>query len=98
MPTNKKVFLETIAEERLRQARQSFNVALAIIVISFVFSLTGAGLLLSNKVTEGTVTTGAGLLSSVQSLKFAKDKNEQLNKVWSEINKYEFSVSSQRRK
>lgn len=80
------ILLQIITQERLRQARQSFNLALVTIIISLLFSIAGAGLLLSNQVTEGAVTTAGGLLFSVPSLQFAKDKSEELNKILTEIN------------
>ena len=70
-----------IAQERLRQARLSFNLALAATAISFSISLIGGGLLLLGKVSSGTVTTAVGLVSSAGCLKFAKDANDRLDKI-----------------
>lgn len=75
----------SIAQERLRQARHSFNLALGATAVSFCISLVGAVLLLSGKVPEGAVTSAGGLLSSVQSVKFAKESNERLDKVLAEL-------------
>lgn len=70
-----------IVQERIRQARHSFNLALFIIAISTCISLGGAGLLLSGKVTEGAVTTAGGLVSTVRCIQFAKDANDRLDRT-----------------
>ena len=74
----------SIAQERLRQARYSFNVAMIAVTFSFCISLTGAGLLLSGKVPEGTITSTGGLASGVQCIQFAKDANDRLDKILAE--------------
>ena len=75
----------SIAKERLRQAHHSFNLALIATSVSFFISLVGAGLLLSGKVPEGTVTSAGGLVSCVQCLQFAKDANDRLDKILVEL-------------
>lgn len=75
----------SIAQERLRQARLSFNLALMATAISACISLVGAGLLLSGKVPEGTVTTTGGLASSIRCVQLAKDANDRLDKVLAEL-------------
>ena len=75
----------SIANERLRQARYSFNMALSATTASFLISLIGAGLLLSNKISEGTVIAAVGLVSSVQCIQFAKDANRRLDKIFTEL-------------
>ena len=74
----------SIAQERLRQARLSFNLALTATAISFSISLMGGGLLLSGKVPSGTVTTAVGLVSSAGCLKFGNDANDRLDKILDE--------------
>ena len=74
----------SIAQERLRQARLSFNLALTATAISFSISLIGGGLLLSNKIPSGTITSAVGLVSSAGCLKFAKDANDRLDKILDE--------------
>ncbi len=74
-----------IAQERLRQARYSFNLALVATTASFLVSLTGAGLLLSNKIPEGSVIAAGGLVSSVRSIQLAKDANDRLDKILPEL-------------
>ena len=70
-----------IAQERLRQARYSFNMAIFATTLSFFISLAGAGMLLSNKVAQGTVLTATGLVSAVEFQKLAKDANDRLDKI-----------------
>lgn len=72
-----------IVQERLRQSKYSFNLALIAAVGSFCISLVGAGLLLSGKVPvpEGTVTSAGGLASIVRCLQFSKDANDRLDKL-----------------
>lgn len=74
-----------IAKERLRQARYSFNAALTATVLSTCISLVGAALLLSGKVPEGTVTTSSAVAASIGCLKLAKDANDRLDKIASEL-------------
>ena len=75
----------SIAQERLRQARWSFNLALAMTAAFAVISLVGVGLLLSGKTTEGSVAAAGGFASSVRCLQLAKDTNDRLDKVAAEI-------------
>jgi hypothetical protein len=75
-----------VIKERLRQARYSFNLALVATAISACVGLAGAGLLLSSKLPEGTVTAAAGLTSSACSIRFAKDANDRLDKILQELN------------
>lgn len=79
--SNKPVDL-CIAQERLRQARYSFNIALIATTASFFISLMGAGLLLSNKVPEGAATAAGGLISSTRCIQLAKDANDRLDKFY----------------
>lgn len=71
----------SIATERLRQARYSFNLALAATTASVCISLTGAGLLLFNKAPEGTITAVAGIASSMRCIQLAKDANDRLDRI-----------------
>ncbi|MEL7420571.1 MAG: hypothetical protein AAGK10_18665 [Cyanobacteria bacterium J06555_3] len=50
----------------------------------FSISLIGGGLLLSNKIPSGTITSAVGLVSSAGCLKFAKDANDRLDKILDE--------------
>ncbi|WP_293165803.1 hypothetical protein [Okeania sp. SIO2C9] len=79
---------QLVIQERLRQARLSFNIALVLTVISTIVSLAGAGLLLSGKTSEGTATTAGGVASKIVSiglLKMTKDTNERLDKIATEF-------------
>ena len=74
-----------ITQERIRQARYSFNLALIATAVSACIGLVGAGVILSNKVPEGTVTAAGGLASSVRCIQLAKDANDRLDKVLEEL-------------
>ena len=76
---------ESIAQEYLRQASLSFNLALTATAISFFISLIGGGLLLSGKITSGTITSAVGLVSSTECVKFAKETNDRLDKIIDEL-------------
>ena len=67
-----------IAQERLRQGRLSFNLALTATAICFSISLIGGGLLLSGQVPSGTVTSAVGLVSSMGCLNLATNANDRL--------------------
>lgn len=75
----------SIAQERLRQARYSFNLALITTALSACISIVGAGLLLSGKVPEGGVTAAGGIAASVRCLQLAKDTNDRLDKILAEL-------------
>ena len=75
-----------IVQERLRQARYSFNLALIATGVSACVGLLGAGLLLSGKLPEGTVTAAAGVASSACCIRFAKDANDRLDRLAKELN------------
>ncbi|MEM7715325.1 MAG: hypothetical protein AAF349_17395 [Cyanobacteria bacterium P01_A01_bin.68] len=71
----------SIAQERLRQSRYSFNLAIIATAVSFFISLVGAGILLSNKVPQGTVVAAVGLVSGVRCTQLARDANDRLDKI-----------------
>lgn len=75
----------SITQERLRQARYSFNLSLIATTVSFFIGFVGAGLILSNKIPEGTVAAAGGLVSSVRCIQLAQDANDRLDKVLAEI-------------
>uniref|UniRef100_A0A0C1NGP2 Cyanobacterial TRADD-N associated 2 transmembrane domain-containing protein n=1 Tax=Tolypothrix bouteillei VB521301 TaxID=1479485 RepID=A0A0C1NGP2_9CYAN len=70
-----------ITQERLRQARCSFNLAMIYTIMSVFISLVGAGLLLMRQTSEGAVTTAAGMAASVRCAQFAKEANDRLDKI-----------------
>ncbi|MCC5640290.1 hypothetical protein LC593_31545 [Nostoc sp. CHAB 5844] len=76
---------QEIIKERIRQARYSFNLALTATGMSACISLVGAGLLLSGRVPEGTVTAAGGMAASARCTRLAKDTNDRLDKILSEI-------------
>jgi hypothetical protein len=75
----------SIVQERLRQGRYSFNLALIATSASFFIGLVGAGLILCNKIPQGTVAAAGGLASSVRCIQLAKDANDRLDKLLAEI-------------
>lgn len=78
-------YLTLIVKERLRQARRSFDFALIATALSFGISLVGAGCLLTNKVSEGAVTTAVGLVASVRYMQIARDANNRLDKMLDDL-------------
>ncbi|MGD1717084.1 TRADD-N-associated membrane domain-containing protein [Dapis sp. BLCC M172] len=79
---------QLVIKERLRQAQLSFNIVLGLTIISGIISVTGVGLLLSGKTSEGTATTAGGLASQIVSvglLKMTQDSNERLDKIATEF-------------
>ena len=74
----------SIAQERLRQASHSFNLALTITAVSFCISLVGAVLIISDKVPSGAMTSAMSLVSSMRYFEFAKDVNDRLDKILDE--------------
>jgi hypothetical protein len=76
----------SIAKERLRQARYSFNLALVTTAVCAAISFAGVGLVLADKASEGTITATGGLVSTVRCLRLAKDANDRLDKVAKDFN------------
>ncbi|NMG22689.1 TRADD-N-associated membrane domain-containing protein [Brasilonema bromeliae] len=72
---------QKIIDELLRQARLTFNVALAITAASAIMTLSGVGLVYLNKIPEASLTTTAGILASIGSVQFAKDAKEELREM-----------------
>ncbi|NEO74649.1 hypothetical protein [Moorena sp. SIO3H5] len=68
-------------KERIRQAKLSFNLLIGATVISAMVGLAEAGLLMSNKLSKGAVTTGLGLASNIAFVKLAKDANDRLDEA-----------------
>jgi len=75
----------SIIQERLRQAHRSFDFALIATALSFGISLVGAGCLIANKASEGTVTTAIGLVASMRYIQIAKDANNRLDKILADL-------------
>jgi hypothetical protein len=74
-----------IGQERLRQARYSFNMALVSSAVCAGISFMGAAMLLFGKVAEGTVVASSGVLSSAGCIRLAKDANDRLDKIMNEL-------------
>jgi hypothetical protein len=77
-----------IAQERIRQARNTSNLALISTALTTGISILGAALLFSGKLPEGSVTTATGLASSIHCFRLAKDANDRLDKLLTELNDY----------
>jgi hypothetical protein len=74
-----------IAQERLRQARASFNLALMTTTTCILISFAGVGLVLLGKANEGTITATGGLASTGYCLKLSKDANDRLDKIGEDL-------------
>jgi hypothetical protein len=69
-----------VQQERLRQARHSFNLSLVVLATAAIFGFAGIGLMWAGKTTESSVAATGSLLSSFcgLSLKLAKDAGDRL--------------------
>jgi TRADD-N domain-containing protein len=77
-------FEEHRRNERLRQARLSFNAALSLLVFGILIVLGGVLMLFQNHVTSGLLSSGAGVVSNMVSavlFKFNRDANDRLDKI-----------------
>lgn len=75
---------QRIHQERLRQARVSFNLAFGFIAGSALISFVGVILLFSGNVSTGTVTTVGAVTAgtvSASCLRLAKDANDRLDET-----------------
>jgi len=70
-----------IVQERIRQARLSFNVAIFATATFASMSLAGIGLQLSGKLPEGTATAMSGMVVSGYFSRLAKDANDRLDRL-----------------
>jgi hypothetical protein len=77
---------QRIAEERLFQARFSFKLASIATGAFASISLIGAGLILSNHLETGALTTASGAGSTIYCIKLAKDANDRLDRIFAELN------------
>ena len=78
---------EEILEELLRQVRQSHNVALTVIGTSAILAFVSVGLVYSNKVQEGAITTTAGGVTTVAATRFANQKKKELQQMMELVEK-----------
>lgn len=74
-----------VVQERLRQARYSFNTALISSAAFAVISLLGAAILLLGVELEGAVVASTGMAGSVGYMRLAKDANDRLDKIMDEF-------------
>jgi hypothetical protein len=77
-----------VIQERLRQAKFSFNVTIGLKILNACIIFLSIVLLFSGKVTEGSVATAGGLTSnivSVRLLKFTKETNDRLDRLAKEF-------------
>ncbi|WP_244837726.1 TRADD-N-associated membrane domain-containing protein [Brasilonema bromeliae] len=70
-----------VFHEHLRQARQTFNLSVVAVAASLGISVIGAGLLISGKASEGSVTTATGLISTTLCSQIAKESGEKLEEL-----------------
>ncbi|NEP80573.1 MAG: hypothetical protein F6K39_21830 [Okeania sp. SIO3B3] len=73
---------QPVIQERLRQAKLSFNIALSLTRISAIIIVTSVGLLLSGAISERTATIAGELASKlvIVGLKMTKYTNERRDK------------------
>lgn len=74
-----------IVQERLRQARRSFDLAIIATSLSFGISVVGAECLLANQASEGAVATAIGLVAGVRCVRIAKDANNRVDRMLAEV-------------
>jgi hypothetical protein len=83
-----------IAQELLRQNRATFGLAhhsfqayFIMTVVSAIVSLTGVGLLLTNRASEGAIATATGLVSGGSFLTLTKKAEERLEQANARLDK-----------
>ncbi len=69
-----------ITAEWLRQAKLSFNIALVATAIATIIIFTGAALLLSGKLPEGSFAAISGVLSATYCARFAQECSDRLDR------------------
>ncbi|MGB3512107.1 MAG: hypothetical protein WBA93_23280 [Microcoleaceae cyanobacterium] len=74
-------FKREYRQEKLRQARQSHNLAMFVNGLSAIVILFGVGLVYLNKLPEATVATTGGVFTSMSCLQLAKEKSEELQEM-----------------
>jgi O-antigen ligase len=79
------VLVNAIISERIRQAQQSFNIALLSLVACSLTGLTGVGLALTGKTIGGALMAAGGMTPILACIQFAKDANNRLDKTFQEI-------------
>ncbi|MEG5038321.1 MULTISPECIES: TRADD-N-associated membrane domain-containing protein [unclassified Microcoleus] len=74
-----------ILRESLRQVRHSYNLALFVTAASAMVIFGGFGLLFCEKISEATLTASGGLLTSLGSVEFAKQKKKELQQMMDDL-------------
>ncbi|MBP0018668.1 MAG: hypothetical protein J7647_14125 [Cyanobacteria bacterium SBLK] len=69
---------QEVQREFIRQAKLSFNIALAGITVSSIATLFGAFLLYAGKMSEGAITTGSSILANFGCVQFAEKNKKEL--------------------
>jgi hypothetical protein len=77
-------FQSKYAEERFRQAQQSFNVAIVCITACVATTFVGIGLVYTGKVGVGIVTGVAGAAPIARCVKFYREANDRLDELMDE--------------
>jgi hypothetical protein len=70
---------------RRRQPDVSFNLSLVITAASALVSIVGAAQLLLGNIPAGTITASSGAVASACCFRFAKDANDRLDKLATEL-------------
>jgi hypothetical protein len=70
-----------IAQEHLRQARQTFDLFRIAIGLSLSVSVVGCIVVVTGQATEGTVTTATGLASTTLCAQIAKEARDKLDRL-----------------
>jgi hypothetical protein len=77
-------FENKFAEERLRQAKQTFNLAIVSISACVLTTVGGIGLLYSGKTAIGIITGAAGAIPISRCIKFYREANDRLDELMDE--------------
>ncbi len=85
----------SIRNERMRQARLSFNTALILMIIGVVIIFIGVGMVIvGNNIESGIITVVSGTISEVISVlvfRFNKETNNRLDETRKELSRIEMS-------
>jgi hypothetical protein len=72
---------QAIFQERLRQARYTFNTALVSSASFAIISITGAIMLMLGTVSEGAVMASTGMVGTMECMRLVKDANDRLDNL-----------------
>jgi hypothetical protein len=72
---------QAIYQERLRQARYTFNTALVSSATFAVISTAGAVMLMLGTASEGAVMASTGMVGTMECIRLAKDANDRLDNL-----------------